>query len=490
MTIFFNKILLILVVLLSFGEMKAQYVPEWAKGFGGDKRDKGRAVTETPEGDILVTGEVAKRRTNMWMIKLSAEGKKIWGKTYENNFSSNANAVDCASNNNIFLAGKYIKSWRNQDINGFIMKTDSLGQKIWLKQYGGRLTDEFKDMIVSSTGDIVAVGYSDGEEEDSGKELWFIRTDSTGEVLSEARFCDSDEDVANAVIESKDGNFIIGGYAFMAEKKLLRIMKVTPEGEAIWDLPFNIDRIKEIHDIVEFSDGSVYACGMYRVMPLTDYNDLLVKISENGELLYLKTYGNYNWEEATSLVKTHDNQLIMCGFEKSADELYADFKIRKVDTAGNELFVHTFNKRSIDYPEKLIETQDKGLVLAGSTYHNENGWDYAVLKYKYLRQTDTEFISPEEEISSTSELTIDVKICINGFAPPQKADIYLNDLVILTDIYNPAAIAEDKCLYPVYATIPLQIGQNRIKVFIVDEHGFTVDDEIEVFYIPEDNLNW
>ena len=370
------------------------------------------------------------------------------------------------------------------------MKTDSVGEKIWLKQYGGNLTDKFHDMIISSEGDIVAVGYSEEEHEDAEKELWFVRIDSTGEILTEVRFGDSDEDVANAVIESQDGNFIIGGYGFMAEKKILRVMKVSPDGEIIWDLPFNVDRIKEIHDITEFPDGSIYACGMYRVMPLTDYNDLLIKISEDGELLYLKTYGNYNWEEATSLIKTHDNQLVMCGFEKNEDGLYADFKIRKLDTAGNVLFNHSFTKHSLDYPEQIIETRDKGLILVGSTYHNENGWDYAALKYKYLRQTDVEFIIPEVKICSSSKASINVKICINGFALAEKAEIFLNGRVIMSDIYNTSAVEEKKCLYPVYALIPLEIGKNVIKVLIKDIHGFNASDEIEVFYIPDDNLNW
>ncbi|MEA2041264.1 MAG: hypothetical protein U9N85_01760 [Bacteroidota bacterium] len=477
-------------MLLTFGTAQgfSQYIPEWAGGFGGDREDRGKAVIQAPNGDFIITGEVSHRRTNMWLIRLTTSGGEIWGKTYENNFSSSGLAVAHTPNNKIVVAGEYIKSWRKQDINGFLMMTDSTGEPEWTHEYGNKLSDKFNDMILSSSGEIVAVGYS--QEADYGeKEIWFVRTDTTGKILAEARYGDFEEDVANVVIESLDGNFIIGGYANLNGIKVLRIMKVSPEGETLWDMPYTIDKIKEVQDLVQTADGSIYACGQYRMMPLTDYNHLLVKVSDAGDLLYMKTYGNYNWEESTSITVTHDNHLVMGGFEKSEDELYADYKILKTDTAGNLLFQHRFSKHSLDFANEILETQDKGLLLVGSTYHNENGWDYAALKYKYLKRTEANFITPETSVSTISALSFMVKICINGYAPPQRAEIIRNGDIIAEDIYLPSAIPENKCLYPVYIEVPLVLGKNVLTVEIEDNTGFISSDEITIYSIPEDNLN-
>ncbi len=488
-TIFLIKIFGLFFMFGIMSNAHAQYLPEWAKGFGGDRQDKARAAAETPKGNILVTGEAIQRRTNMWVLKLDAEGNEIWGKVFEDSYLSRAYAIKYSSDDYIITAGEYIKTRRNQDLNAFIMKADSSGNPIWLKEYGELLEDGFRDLIITSENNYAAVGYSEGGDE-TQKRLWFLLTDSEGDIITEVLFSDSEEDFAHSIKESRDGNFIIGGYAVMNKKKMMRIMKINTEGEIIFDLPFMPGNINEIHDLTELKDGSIYACGTYRVQPLTDYDDMLVKLSPEGDILFKKFYGRHTWEESTTIISTFDDHLVMGGFEKSEDELTADFKIRKLDTAGNEISLHTFKKISLDYGEQIIETTDKGLLMTGSTYHNENGWDYALLKYKNINRTDAEFILPERKIMTSSQPVIKVKICLNGFAPPKESLIFLNNDVLYTDIYNELAVSENFCLYPVYADIPLQKGLNTIAVFIEDEHGYSSQDIREVYYIPEDDLNW
>lgn len=488
-TIFRIKLLLLFFSFYFSGGGSAQYLPEWAKGFGGDRQDQARAAVECPDGNFIITGEAIRKRTNTWLLKLNPDGNKIWGTVFEDSYYSKANAISYNDKNQIVTAGRYIKTRRKQDVNGFIMVSDSSGNPIWLKEYGDLSEDEFRDLIVTSEGKFAAAGYSTGGDE-TQKRLWFLLSDNNGNILTEKTFADSEEDAAHAIIETQDGNFVIAGYAVMNEKKMMRILKIDPEGNVIFDLPFNPGNINEIHDIIEAPNGSIYACGTYRVQPLTDYDDMLAKISPEGDLLFRKTYGRHAWEEATSIVYTFDDFLVIGGFEKSDDGLYADFKIRKTDTAGQEISLHTFSKRSLDFADDLIETSDKGLLLAGSTYHNENGHDYAVLKYKNVNRTDAEFLIPEKLSITTSRPVLKVKICINGFAPPEKSLIFLNNEELFSEIYNPLAVSEQYCLYPVYLDIPLKKGLNTIAVLIEDRHGYTAEDIREVYYLPEDDLNW
>lgn len=487
--IFPYKIFFLFLLMFSQAVANAQYLPEWAKGFGGDRQDRGRAVVELASGDIILTGEASRRRTNMWLLKLRPDGTEVWGQVFEDSYYSKPNAIVINDKSEIITAGRYIKSRRKQDVNGFIMLSDSLGNPIWLREYGQQLEDEIRDLIITSSGEYVAVGWSLGGDETT-KRLWFLRIDSEGEVLSEVFLWETDEDVANTVFEAADGNFIVGGYSISGERRIMRLMKMNPEGEVLWDLPFGTGDFSEIHDVFQTEDGAIYACGTYRVQPLTDYNDLLLKMSPGGVMLYMKTYGSYNWEEATGLSLTFDNYLILAGFEKSADAMTADFKIRKLDTAGTEQSLFTFRKQSLDYAEQVIETKDKGLFLVGSTYHNENGWDYAALKFKNIYRTDAEFITPESAVVSVAHPEIEVKICINSFELPEEMRLSINGSVYSTEFYNASAVPENACLYPVYLTIPLQPGINKVRVTAKDRNGYVAEDLLIVHYIPNDGLNW
>ncbi|KKR02516.1 MAG: hypothetical protein UT30_C0052G0003 [Candidatus Uhrbacteria bacterium GW2011_GWF2_39_13] len=111
----------------------------------------------------------------------------------------------------------------------YLIKSDSLGNEIWNKTYGGTADDTASSVNVTSDGNLIITGMTEsfGSE---GKEVWLFKTDTDGNVLWEHTFGGSGDDVANSVQQTADGGYILAGYtdSFGAGGKDTWIIKTSP----------------------------------------------------------------------------------------------------------------------------------------------------------------------------------------------------------------------------------------------------------------------
>jgi hypothetical protein len=95
--------------------------------------------------------------------------------------------------------------------NIFIMKTDPLGDSLWTKTYGGVGFDNGSMIIETSGNCLVVVGSTDSYGA-GAFDLYLIKTDSVGNVLWTKTYGGSGNDFGNCVQETSDGGFIVCGY--------------------------------------------------------------------------------------------------------------------------------------------------------------------------------------------------------------------------------------------------------------------------------------
>ncbi len=134
----------------------------------------------------------------------------------------------------------------------------------------------------------------------------------------------------------------------------------------------------EAVSVVEAADGGFVVLGTTRSSngDVTDKtgNDSdfwLLKITKTGEIVWSKTYGGSDDENAARITKTNDGGYLLSGYTTSNDgdvsgnEGFQDYWILKVDASGNILWDKNFGFAGSDQAYKAFQTTDGGYFITG-----------------------------------------------------------------------------------------------------------------------------
>jgi len=137
---------------------------DWGKDYGDRGVDYFNSVAVAPDGSVVVGGlsmlldEASK--TDAVMIRLSADGGLVWGKTYSGSDVSGFYSVAVASDGNILAAGG------SDGGDALVAKIDTDGSLAWARTYGGSGGDGFSSIAVAPDGGIIAAGTTNSPDGD------------------------------------------------------------------------------------------------------------------------------------------------------------------------------------------------------------------------------------------------------------------------------------------------------------------------------------
>lgn len=335
----------------------------WKKTLGGTLEDYVRQVIATPDGNFLCIGETQSNNGDVtgyidsidfWVIKINDSGNVIWKKCYGGTRIDRGYSACVASDGNLLLAGltesgtPYIEN--NHGISDFlVIKIDLNGNVIWQKTYGGSDVDDCKTIKKTSDGGYLLCGISrssDGDLNNNKGELdiWIVKINANGDIQWQSNYGGSKSDYANAIMEDKNGNFLIAGetYSF--------------DNDAIENHSNNISR---------------------------DY--FIIKLNGQGQKIWARCYGGSDNEYARGIVETNGEEYAIIGESYSNDgqapnnKGSADFWLIKVNPANGDLiWQKKYGSDGHDEPNDLILTHDNDFVSVGNTFPVENLMDITV----------------------------------------------------------------------------------------------------------------
>ncbi|RZJ64879.1 MAG: T9SS type A sorting domain-containing protein [Flavobacterium sp.] len=160
--------------------------PLWLKSFGGSEIDLASQIVMDGSGNIYVTGifqgtsdldpgaaqfnVTGQGFTDAYITKLSTAGDFIWAKTLGGNNQEGFGDIKVDSNGNIYVAA-YSNSitlniatqpatafTTNGSYDSLLLKLDSSGNPLWVRQFGGTGSDFAVRLIIDNAGKIVVTG--------------------------------------------------------------------------------------------------------------------------------------------------------------------------------------------------------------------------------------------------------------------------------------------------------------------------------------------
>jgi len=170
-------------------------------------------------------------------------------------------------------------------------------------------------------------------------------------------------DQANSVKQTFDGGYIlVGSSESDVESERIWIVKTDYAGNQEWNITYQKDGMKSIaNDVEQTDDGYVIvgSCGYY----LVD-TPLVVKISENGNIEWARTYDNYaGYQGAKSICKTTYGTFVFTGALERYEEEYYIIYLCEIDAYGNVLW-----KKNYEYGKSYdVEQTSDGYVIVGES---------------------------------------------------------------------------------------------------------------------------
>jgi ABC-type cobalt transport system substrate-binding protein len=131
-----KRIIIIILLLLSVNIAQDTL---WTKTFGGSNDDYGRSVQQTTDGGYVIggyTSSYGNGSADVWLIKTDADGDTLWTQTYGGSNGDAGYSVQQTTDGG-YVIGGYTSSYGNGSGDVWLIKTDSNGDSLWTKTFGG-----------------------------------------------------------------------------------------------------------------------------------------------------------------------------------------------------------------------------------------------------------------------------------------------------------------------------------------------------------------
>ncbi|MGB5820077.1 MAG: hypothetical protein WBG90_11390 [Saonia sp.] len=179
--------------------------------------------SESEDFDISST----KGSYDFWVVKVSKNGDLIWEKSFGGSGIDRCFGVARTNDNGYVITGNTFStdtdvSKNNGESDMWLVKVDDTGSMLWEKTFGGARFDAAQAVNLDSDGGFIISGNSkstDGDATSNAGEndIWVVKTDSNGNLLWEKSFGGSGLDFGFDAIENKDKSLVLVGESGSAD---------------------------------------------------------------------------------------------------------------------------------------------------------------------------------------------------------------------------------------------------------------------------------
>ncbi len=440
-------------LLLNFSSAQNPLVKIWDKRFGGTHDDYFSSFLQVSEGGFIwggssysgVTGDKTQNTwgyPDYWIVKTDSLGNKQWDKDFGGLSNDLLFSIQSTADGGYILGGTSsspISGDKTQPVHGafpdkdyWIVKIDSAGNKQWDKDFGGTGIDQLESIQQTFDHGYILGGWSmsgiSGDKTQNNwdttnitSDYWIVKTDSLGNMQWDKDFGGTGNEVFHSIQQTYDGGFILGGFSYsgISGDKTQNnwdttnitsdywIVKTDSLGIKQWDKELGGTNDDYLYSIQQTADDG-YILGGYSYSPISgdkiqdtigssDY--WIVKTDSLGNKQWDKDFGGNGPEELYTIALTVDGGYLltgdsyspMSGNKTEANLGYEQTWVVKTDSLGIILWDKTILTIGSDEIGLSFGTKDGCYVMANSTYADIGGYksqaswlgsyDYWIVKF-------------------------------------------------------------------------------------------------------------
>ncbi|MCH2200310.1 MAG: gliding motility-associated C-terminal domain-containing protein [Flavobacteriales bacterium] len=381
--------------------------------------EPGRCVRETSDGNYLLLGLSDGK---IIYTKIDQSGQHLWSKEigYMDEMLYGERFIEL-DNGDILFAGTTYNAFDGH--RTVLIRCDSVGDIIWSKIFPGSIGTIVFTLTELQNSNVLVAGQGS---------RFFIINDQ-GEVVSPfglRRLGGFYNGFTNSITTSDGGVLLVGSAEF--DSMQMTAAKLEENGDVEWYYHFGGDGFDVAGGCVETQDNGFLISGYtnsYGSTPSGLYDNILLKLNSEGEVMWCKAYGTQADEYTRGLAYTNDLGVVMVGWTGEAFSM--DLQMMKVNLLGDLLWTRTYDYGEMDGASFVEKTSDNGFILTGGGI-NTFPWtgDH------YVTKTDSSGLISNGCHDSPQYDTFDIEI-------PRFEDTYIQDTPFVNE--NLVVSVQDVC---------------------------------------------
>ncbi len=364
-------VLLSLIISLHVANLLAQ-APDtlWTRTYGGNEYDAGKSVVQTIDGGFIIAGgtdSFGAGQRDVYIIKTNFTGDTLWTRTYGGTDSDYSNSVAQTVDGGYIIAGT-THSFGEGEVNIYLLKVDASGDTLWTRTYGGTGGESGLSAQETSDGGYIITGSTSSYGE-GYHDVYLIKTDSSGDTLWTKAYGGVDWEIGWSVQETSDGGYVIAGttHSFGEGDLDVYLLKTDANGDTLWTKTFGGAEADRAYSITQTAEDGYLIAGITRSFGVDETDVYLIKTDASGDSLWTRTYGGIGYDVGLSIRQTSDVRFIITGFTNSFSEDNSDIYVIKIDADGDTLWTKTYGGAENDQGFSVTQTADGGYLVAGAT---------------------------------------------------------------------------------------------------------------------------
>ena len=379
-----------------FSFSQATFQKYYDRDFGTNNSitEVGHSIRQTADGGFIAVGysdNYGIGLKDVYMVRMNSAGDTLWTKLYGSASGHDmARAVIETSDGGFALACETQSGAGG--IDAVIMKTDSVGNLLWSKAFGGTDDELGHSIIEMNDGGLVLAGEALSFSGTGYEEIFLVKVDASGNLVWSKTLSGGSGDIARGIAKTADGGFIVSGDESSLNYGVC-LAKFDVNGDTTWCHTYRgAISAFEGYSVNQTIDGGYVMAANTFGGSIGSKDMVILRLTSSGMISWATELGTINSDVVTDVIETADGGYVASGTAMPGGS-YSEITLSKLNASGTLQWSKGYTGDfgitfAMDERYEVIETSDNGLATIGSIYNNfgntlpelYNGYDMMILK--------------------------------------------------------------------------------------------------------------